>query len=456
MATRLPFTERIGPGLIAAGIAAWVCWEGGSVCVLLFAVAGAFQVIRLALRRRRERLESAARAYSLTQPGPHLRDLSMASHAPAMPIAQAGLRPPATTWAGAFLVLAALAGFAGIRHWIATRTIVAVDRPVSLGLGHVRTGPFRINLSEYYRIDVDTDCTPPYLGSCAEYPMLETRWILRRGGRVAGAGQWGPSTFESQPGVYDLDVEILRDASLLNAVHPRLRVSAYTDNYTVLTVPLLWLCVIGMGTGAGMLLMAGARWLRRAPPPVACVAPGVLPGMVSGSIRWKRRPSNLRLISGLSPWALIATITYILIWIVVEVACFGHPIVPKGLLIHLLRPGAPAQSSPGTPGIQPLYVRLECGGHRGRPSLYVDWRPMPWQEFDALLQKELVRRPPNWPVYLEGDPDMDWQYAADAIDRIRGLHAEVVLLTSRPPSSWTPPGSRTTAKPARPLSADRR
>jgi hypothetical protein len=337
--------------------------------------------------------------------------------------------------------------------------LVAVDRPVSLGLGHLRTGPFRTNLSGWYRIDVDTDCSPPYLGSCTEYPLLKTRWALYRNGKVAdgGEGYWGSlGIFESESGVYDLDVEILRDARRLNSAHPRLRVSACADSYPVFAVPFLWLCVIGMGAGASMLLMVGARWLRKAPPPVAPIVPGARPGMVSGSFRWKRRPSNLRLISGLSPFALIATITYILVWIVLAVATLGFRIVPKGLPIHLLRPGAPAQGSPGTPGIQPLYVRLECGGHSGRPSLYVDWRPVPWQEFDALLQKELVRRPPNWPVYLEGDPDMDWQYAVDAVDRVRAWNGEVILLTSRPPSSWTPPGSRRTVKPARARQTDRR
>jgi hypothetical protein len=48
-----------------------------------------------------------------------------------------------------------------------------------------------------------------------------------------------------------------------------------------------------------------------------------------------------------------------------------------------------------------------------------------------LLKKELSRRPPDWPVYVDGDPDLEWQYPAEAIDAIRGLHAEVILLTTR-------------------------
>jgi len=38
---------------------------------------------------------------------------------------------------------------------------------------------------------------------------------------------------------------------------------------------------------------------------------------------------------------------------------------------------------------------------------------------------------PTWPVYFEGDQDLEWQDAAKVIDLIRGANAEVVLLTPR-------------------------
>jgi hypothetical protein len=97
-----------------------------------------------------------------------------------------------------------------------------------------------------------------------------------------------------------------------------------------------------------------------------------------------------------------------------------------GLTIHLVRPGVRAEYGLG---IQPLRVRLEFDKRSGRASLYLDSRPTLWEDFGPLLRKELPRRPPNWPVYLEGDPEMEWGQAVRAIDIIRGLHAEVVLLT---------------------------
>jgi biopolymer transport protein ExbD len=43
-----------------------------------------------------------------------------------------------------------------------------------------------------------------------------------------------------------------------------------------------------------------------------------------------------------------------------------------------------------------------------------------------------MRRPPEWPVYVEGDPAMDWQYVVQVIDVIEGVGGRVVLLTTRP------------------------
>lgn len=54
---------------------------------------------------------------------------------------------------------------------------------------------------------------------------------------------------------------------------------------------------------------------------------------------------------------------------------------------------------------------------------------MAMDDFATRLQQELSRRPPNWPVYLEGDRDMEWESVARTIDVIRGIGAEVVLLT---------------------------
>jgi hypothetical protein len=63
-----------------------------------------------------------------------------------------------------------------------------------------------------------------------------------------------------------------------------------------------------------------------------------------------------------------------------------------------------------------------------RPDLYLDSKAVAWEDLGALLKKELARRPPDWPVYVEG-PDLEWRQVAGAIDAVRGQQAEVILLT---------------------------
>jgi biopolymer transport protein ExbD len=54
-------------------------------------------------------------------------------------------------------------------------------------------------------------------------------------------------------------------------------------------------------------------------------------------------------------------------------------------------------------------------------------------EFERLLRRELRIRPPSWPVYVDGDPDLEWGEVVRAIDVIRGSHGEVVILPVKAP-----------------------
>lgn len=77
-----------------------------------------------------------------------------------------------------------------------------------------------------------------------------------------------------------------------------------------------------------------------------------------------------------------------------------------------------------SPGIQPLRIRVVADG------LLVDSKLIrAGGEFGIFLRRELPPRAPDWPVYVEGEPDLEFERVAQAIDAIRTAHAEVVLLT---------------------------
>jgi hypothetical protein len=89
-----------------------------------------------------------------------------------------------------------------------------------------------------------------------------------------------------------------------------------------------------------------------------------------------------------------------------------------------------------------VLVRLQFRGNKRLPAVYVDSRLVSWEDFDAVLRKDIYERPPHWPVYLQGDPELDWSSVAEPIDRIRGLDAEVILLTRNSRTTSTDSNAR--------------
>jgi hypothetical protein len=125
---------------------------------------------------------------SLTERGPHRGGLHFDSESgptPREPLApKRGLRLPATVWSGIGLIFLGIASYTGIQYWMATRSFVAVNIPVSLAPGHLRTGPFQINLRGWYSIWIDLDQNRQFDVNCLPYSALRTRWVLHRDGKV--------------------------------------------------------------------------------------------------------------------------------------------------------------------------------------------------------------------------------------------------------------------------------
>lgn len=362
---------------------------------------------------------------------------------------------------------------------MSTRIRVPLYVPISLSQGHIRTPEFTINLKSTYLIEVvvgresDSEGVPCLIGffECPGNPsVLSIAWSLSERGRVVASGSsdvdhaaFGGGTtmgrelggFQADKGRYVLNLDVLRDGSRLNAGAPHLVIveagSAGADADSQRTSAFF---VLLLFAPLGICLILRSAILRRqealdgaaraccltqpGPPAIADVghfrttsaraAVRAGSGAVDGNRRRDLRPSKRPAFSRTSFFGLIAAISYILVAISFGVLkTLGRPTY-QGLMIHLLQPPAAAQASPQ---IESLLVRVKFARSNVRPSLYVNSQPVSWGDLSTVLRKELSRRPPTWPVYFEGDPDMPWEYAMEAIDVVRGLHAEIVLFTSK-------------------------
>jgi biopolymer transport protein ExbD len=94
----------------------------------------------------------------------------------------------------------------------------------------------------------------------------------------------------------------------------------------------------------------------------------------------------------------------------------------RGIRVHL------ARSAPRLLFVEPLIVRMNSVGPGLPPKLYLNSQSVLWEMLVSSLQESLKLRP-DWVVYVEADPEVDWQHIADVIDAGRNIHARVVLLT---------------------------
>lgn len=157
---------------------------------------------------------------------------------------------------------------------------------------------------------------------------------------------------------------------------------------------LSWLCVLCVGTGTSLLVIAGIGRFQKAWP---AVAPCVPPGTVGRHDRWKPRPPHRRIFSGMPSFGLMAGTICVSIFLPTWLLHVWLFPTPTGLRVHLPKAGAVAHSSPG---MEPLLVRVDFAGRGARPNLYLNSQPISWEDLPTALAKELNRRPPHFPAYV--------------------------------------------------------
>jgi biopolymer transport protein ExbD len=122
--------------------------------------------------------------------------------------------------------------------------------------------------------------------------------------------------------------------------------------------------------------------------------------------------------------ALLIVLTFMMLALPAQLMSAWAWVPTVGLKVRLMRPGIDGVPSPG---IQPVLVHVRFDGTRR--SVTVNNEPVPWNQLGVTLRRELRLRPPDWPVYVDGDRNMEWGHTVAAIDVLQGLHRQVVLLT---------------------------
>jgi len=97
----------------------------------------------------------------------------------------------------------------------------------------------------------------------------------------------------------------------------------------------------------------------------------------------------------------------------------------KGLLVHTS--GRTLNPPSYDPWLKPLVLRIDA-----QNRWFLDGEQVTPEELAGMLRKALSRRP-DWSVYLEADPDLEFGVPARAMDVLQGMHVTIVVVTPGAP-----------------------
>ena len=348
-------------------------------------------------------------------------------------------------WIGCVLALISLTTLVGVQHWMNTRSFVALDMPISLALGHTKTAPFHINLENYYELEIKTGWESYYDPDCSPSDRARARWRLHKDGDVVVDWLDSPNpypylgNFFGRKGTYELELEILSDASCLNPGHPRLLVYTNTGEYEDGAAPILWASALGVAVG---LSLVGLGFLTFSAPSTPHNTRVTDSPSIGQSFQWAQKLPLKREFSSPPAFALLAAPCLIFVIFIMMILVAPYP--QKGIYVHLLKPGHTAEDN--DPLIEPIVVRIVEPDPGIPPRLTITSQATTWNKLAGDLRDQLKLRP-KWVVYVATDPDVAWGDTVRVIDVAKGLQASVVLLTpatshKAPPSPAAPRRTR--------------
>lgn len=337
-------------------------------------------------------------------------------------------RVPLRALIGLGLIAFGIAAHRGIDRWMRSRIVDPVNMTIPLGAGHVHTGPFHLNLNATYWVIMSSGEAGHPESKCA-YSFLRTqsRWVLYKRGRIFKRNDsltfvnW-PTSFDAGPGIYDMDLEILWDASCLDRSHPRLHIYALTEDYETAAQVLEVGCLGAAGLGFIVLVFLPAiERLHSAKTECSMLGPTTN----AAEYQWNLKLPLQKPFSRLPTFGLFAAILYGVLALLMMLITFGFQTTSRGLSVHLLNAGQVPGKSVGW--TVPLTVLLKDSGPSKEPQIMVNGKQVTWEDFSSALKRELAQRQ-DWIVYVGGDDCLAYVNFANVIDLARGYGVKVFLI----------------------------
>src|ERR1700690_3784418 len=257
-----------------------------------------------------------------------------------------------------------------------TRSFVALDMPISLARGYITSRPFKINLEDNYEVEIKTGWESYYDPGCSSNDPIKTRWRLSKDGNVVV--DWSESSdpgsyvsdFFGRKGTYELELEILSDASCLNPGHPRLTVYTNRFPYEDDLAPIWWASALGIPIGLSLMVLGLLPHFRPQAPRISDSE------NIGQYFQWAQRLPLRKPFSGPPAFALLAAPCLIFVIFIMMIILEPYP--PRGIYVHLLKPGHTAGDD--DPLVEPIIVRVIDAGPGFAPRISVNSKQSSWDK----------------------------------------------------------------------------
>jgi hypothetical protein len=346
-----------------------------------------------------------------------------------------------TVRVGCVVVLAAILGFLGTKYWVESRTLRAVDIPVSLARGVITTD-FDVNIHAFYSINIGLSQGNPNLvcsdgrvletrriSSLGELPVYRYQWLedaIRRTGRDANT-DFFLGGFESRSGRHALRIEVLSDTACLNERDPRLYVVASNVDFNRWIEHCdraFWISLVVGSLGLGILIVGVREALRR---PLAADSDLIL--CEQETTRTTQRYSRRERVKA-APWIpFFSQIGLLYSQILFLVCLCAIPIfhyawgggMSYGFFVLTPFPESSLFRHP--PCAQAWVVRVESNG-----GWYLNAKRIRPDQLSTTLGTEIGART-SCVVSFDADPEVPFSVAIHVIELIEQSSGRVVLLT---------------------------